>query len=202
MDNERDTWNRRYSNGSHFSQKPDPFLVKAYDNFIQPLFPQGGTALDLAGGIGRHAIWLAQRGWRVTLLDISEVGLNQARRNATQLAKRIKFRVTDLKSFSGASRYDLVLAFFYLERAILPELLRSVKTGGLLVYKTYTRKPQNLDGGPSHPSHLLDENELLRAFAGMRVLGYRETIRERGIAEFVGRKNAPAISPDRRQAKK
>ncbi len=190
MEDERESWNRRYSEGSHMSRTPDPFLVKAYDNFIQPLYPKGGTALDVAGGIGRHAIWLAQRDWRVTLLDISDVAIGQANQNAGKHADRIDLHMQDLTNFSSAETYDLVLVFFYLERRILPELERSLKSGGLLVYKTYTREQQKFEGGPTHPLHLLEENELLRSFSGLRVLYYRETIRERGVAEFVGRRRS------------
>ena len=67
---ERQDWNRRYSDGSHASFEPDPFLNSAYDDFIQPLFPKSGSALDIAGGTGRHAIWLAELRWKVTVVDI------------------------------------------------------------------------------------------------------------------------------------
>ena len=45
--------------------------------------PMKGRALDVAGGTGRHARWLAQRGLRVTLCDISPVALAAARGSAT-----------------------------------------------------------------------------------------------------------------------
>ena len=62
MDSERDKWNRRYREGSHGSHEPDPLLLHAYENFIEPLFPEAGRALDVAGGVGRHAIWMAEHG--------------------------------------------------------------------------------------------------------------------------------------------
>ena len=79
---EKSSWNKKYSEGSHSSLEPDPFLVSAYDEFLSGRPP--GLALDVAGGVGRHAIWLAQRGWRMKLLDISEVGIQQAEENAKQ----------------------------------------------------------------------------------------------------------------------
>ena len=82
MLNERTSWNRKYRTGSHSSLQADPFLPYAYERFIKSAFPSPGTALDLAGGIGRHAIWLARRDWRVTLLDISEVAIAKAQENA------------------------------------------------------------------------------------------------------------------------
>ena len=188
MPSERASWDRKYREGSHLSLQPDPFLLQAYREFIEPIFPTGGAALDLAGGPGRHAIWLAQRGWRVTLADISEVGVAKAKENAGEYADRIQFQVRDLATFTaGPEQYDLVLVFFYLQREIFPELVKVLRPGGLLIYKTYTRLQSEFAGGPTHPMHLLEENELLRAFLGLSVLYYRETIRGRGVAELVGR---------------
>ena len=192
MENERESWNRRYREGSHGSLTPDPLLLLAYDNYIRPLFPRPGRALDVAGGIGRHAIWLARRGWGVTLIDISDVGLAKARKNARGLSKRIEFEVADLRRFkAGRKRYDLIVVFFYLERRIFPELIKTLRPGGLLIYKTYTLEQRKFGGGPSHPLHLLKENELLRAFSSFGVLYYAETIQGRGLAELVGRKRNP-----------
>src|SRR5258707_15040488 len=115
MNDERTSWDRRYQEGSHGSHEPDSFLVNSYAEFIEPLFPKGGVALDVAGGFGRHAIWLAERRWRVTLSDISEVGIAKAREHAGELAKQIDFQVCDLSNFSaGNAPYNLILGFFYL----------------------------------------------------------------------------------------
>lgn len=188
-ENERDRWNRRYRAGSHTPLVPDPFLLTAFHDYIEPLLPHGGSALDVAGGAGRHAIWLAQRGWRVTLVDISDVGIGRARTNAKRLADRIEFEVAYMKKFKARrQRYDVVMVFFYLERGIFPELVKALRPGGLLVYKTYRSEQSKLKGGPKCPRHLLKENELLQAFRGLRVLYYAETARERAVAEFIGRK--------------
>jgi len=188
-ESERESWNRRYRDGSHGSLRPDPFLVSAFDEYIQPNFPKAGSALDVAGGVGRHATWLARRQWQVTLIDISAVGVEKARENAHDLSHRIDFRVADLNDFeSGRERFDLILVFFYLQRSIFSELTASLRPGGLLLYKTYTLEQKKFPGGPSHPMHLLKPNELLKAFAKLRILYYKETIQDRCVAEFVGRK--------------
>src|SRR6476620_3786372 len=101
---EKASWNKKYSEGSHSSLEPDPFLMSAYDEFLFGTSP--GLALDVAGGVGRHAIWLAQRGWRVKLLDISEVGVKQAEDNAkrTGTASSITAEVRDLNSGQDLGR--------------------------------------------------------------------------------------------------
>jgi tellurite methyltransferase len=187
---EKSLWDKKYSEGSHGSLQPDPFLVTAYEEFLSAASP--GLALDVAGGVGRHAISLAQRGWRVKLVDISEIGVKQAEENAKQTgtASSIATEVRDLNSVQdiGREQYDLVVVFFFLQRELFPVLAAAIKPGGHLIYKTYTTEQQRFNGGPSHPMFLLQPNELLHAFPSLRVLHYHETIQERGVAELVARK--------------
>jgi len=187
---EKTLWDKKYGVRSHSSLEPDPFLVSAYDEFLFGTTP--GFALDVAGGVGRHSIWLAQRGWRVKLLDISEVGIQQAMENAKRsgTASSISADICDLNTMQdlGREQYDLVVVFFFLQRELFPALLDVIKPGGILIYKTYTTEQKNFSGGPSHPMFLLEPNELLHAFRSMRVLHYHETIQEKGVAELVARK--------------
>ena len=187
---EKSSWNKKYSEGSHSSLEPDPFMVSAYDEFLSGSAP--GLALDVAGGVGRHSIWLAQRGWRIKLLDISDVGIKQAEANAksTGTAASISLEVRDLHVMQdlGREQYDLVVVFFFLQRDLFPAVAAALKPGGLLIYKTYTAEQKNFAGGPSHPMFLLEPNELLHAFSSMHVLHYHETIQGKGVAELVARK--------------
>jgi tellurite methyltransferase len=189
MYDEQTSWNRKYREGSHCSLRVDPLLPYAYEQFISPAFPNSGTAMDLAGGVGRHAIWLARRGWRVTLLDISEVATVMAQENARACRNRMIFEWADATQFkAGPRKYDVVLVFFYLERKIFPELIKALRPGGLLVYKTYTELQAKFGKGRTHPMYLLKQNELLRVFSKLNVLHYEETIRNRVIAQLVARK--------------
>src|SRR5271157_4582265 len=160
-DSERERWNQKYLESPASWLVPDPFLSRAFSEYILPLFPQGGSALDLAGGAGRHAIWLAKQGWEVTLIDISEAGVGQARQNAGPLASHIHVVVDDLTHFKASqTHFEVVMAFFYLERAIFPEMVKAVRPGGLLLYKTHTLAQAKLAGGPKNPAHLLEPGEL------------------------------------------
>ena len=184
---ERARWNRKYGEGSHTSLEPDPFLLEAYEEFVAPLFPAPGAALDVAGGVGRHAIWLAQRGWQVTLVDISEVGTAKASENAAVAGVPLRVETADLLTYNfGHEAYNLILVFFYLQRELFSRMAAALKPGGLIVYKTYTREHQNFARfGLQHPMFFLEPNELLHAFPGLHVLHYRETLREKGVAELV-----------------
>jgi SAM-dependent methyltransferase len=192
-DNEREHWNRKYREAPGSWLVPDPFLPRAFSEYILPLFPRGGSALDLAGGAGRHAIWLAKQGWEVTLIDISETGVEQARQNAGPLASHIRLVVDDLTHFRASQTefevaFDVVMAFFYLKREIFSELVTAVRPGGLLVYKTYTRAQAELPSGPKSPAHLLEPGELVELVDGLNVLHYREDVAENATAELVARR--------------
>ena len=172
---------------------PDPFLPRAFSEYILPLFPHGGSALDLAGGAGRHSIWLAKQGWKATLIDISETGVEQARQNAGPLASHIHFVVDDLTHFKAAqtqfeAAFEVVMTFFYLERRLFSEIAKAVRPGGLLLYKTYTLAQARLPRGPKNPAHLLEQGELLRLADGLRVLHYREEMAETATAELVAKR--------------
>jgi SAM-dependent methyltransferase len=211
-EDEHDRWNRKYRESPDSLTEPDPFLLQAFSQYIVPLFPGGGKALDLAGGAGRHAIWLAKKGWEVTLIDISEAGVELARHNAGALATHIRFVVDDLTHFKASqirsaaslknaslkkatlekdtleNAFELVLVFCYLDRAIFPEIVKAIRPGGLLVYKTHTVLQAERQCGPKNPAHLLQPGELPQLVDGLRILHYREVVAGRATAELVAKK--------------
>ncbi len=195
-DKERERWNRKYREFVACTEPrtaPDPFLERSFSEFILPAFPDGGSALDVAGGAGRHAIWLAKQSWQVTIIDISEAGVEQARQNAGPLASHIHFVVDDLTRFEAAQTqfadaFDVVMVFFYLERRMLAEILKALRPGGLFIYKTYTSPQGKLSRGPKNPEHLLNPGELLQLASGLQILQYSENVSEGAVAELVARR--------------
>jgi tellurite methyltransferase len=189
--NEKKAWNRKYLDAPEKWLEPDQFLLRAYDEFLRDMKP--GEALDLAGGAGRNAIWLAQKGWQVRLIDISDVGLGFAREKATKLgqhAGRVEIEIADLNTISdlGSECYNLIAVFFFLRRALFPALIRALKPGGFLIYKTYTLDRMKVPGGPGDPRYLLGPNELLKGFAALRILHYHETLEGKAAAELVAQR--------------
>ena len=84
---EKNKWDARYKDHPESWTEPDDFLVRVYDQFLQS--QPAGLALDLAGGAGRNSTYLLERGWNVTLMDISEVALGLAREKANSLEDRV-----------------------------------------------------------------------------------------------------------------
>ena len=83
---EQERWNAKFIAGEAQSLQPDPFVIEVCSS-LKP-----GRALDLAGGAGRHALWLAQRGWNATLADVSDEGLAIAGRRAEEAGVTLTLR--------------------------------------------------------------------------------------------------------------
>ena len=77
------------------------------------------------------------------------------------------------------------MGFFYLDRAIFPEILASVGPGGFLIYKTYTVGQVARSAGPKDARYLLQHGELLRLAEELKTLHYRETNGKKATAEIV-----------------
>jgi tellurite methyltransferase len=182
-------WNTRYSAGSHSDSIPDEFLVSAFEKFLAAEPP--GRALDVAGGAGRNALWLAERGWRVKLIDVSDVAVHLADQRARELtAGSMTTEVRDVSARPdfGDEQFELIIVFYFLDRQLCPALIRALKPGGFLLYRTYTVEQRRFGAGPSDARYLLEPEELRNAFGGFEILHYRETVTDKATEELVARK--------------
>ncbi len=165
------TWDEKHKT-THGESTPSSFLEHIFKQ--QSWNIQTGRALDIATGQGRNALYLAERGFVVEAVDISEVGLEEARRQAGAKGLSVDFKQADLGSAEfPESEYDLIVNFNFLQRSLIPKLKRSLKIGGHIIFETYL-VDQRLVGHPKNPAYLLDHNELLEFFREFRVLFYRE----------------------------
>jgi SAM-dependent methyltransferase len=185
----RAEWDRRYTDEKERWREPDLSLPTLYEEFLRPAFPNGGRALDVAGGMGRHAMWLAERGWDVTLWDFSAVALENMNQIAAERNVAVNAVKADVRSADfGNGVYDLIVVFYFLEREVLPKLVPALRPGGFLLYKTYTLEQLDFEKGPKDEAYLLKPNELLRSFPRLQVVHYKELVTDGGRAEILGRK--------------
>src|SRR5215216_2618503 len=91
-DFDRDKWNAKYADRSFAPTEPSAVLMG-----LVKYLPTRGRAIDIAGGAGRNAIWLAQRGLETTLADISAVGLKLAHDRAAAAGVKINTLEIDLE---------------------------------------------------------------------------------------------------------
>jgi SAM-dependent methyltransferase len=146
-------WDQRYADQQQWSSGPNALVAR----LLTGLPP--GEAVDLAAGEGRHALWLAALGWRVTAVDFSAVGLE---RGASQPgAERVTWVTADVTTWTAppASVDLVVVAYLHLpEPDILAVLTRAVgwlRPGGrLLVLGHDVANITSGVGGPQDPAIL------------------------------------------------
>ena len=170
---DRHKWNERYQENAGRS-KPS-YLVTRYHHLAHV-----GRALDVACGNGRNSLYLAETGFHVDAVDISEVAIER-------LAGRhpdIETIRTDLDAWIvPKARYDLIVNIKFLDRRLLPMLENGLTPGGVLIFEAFLSADDD--------RFCLRPNELLHAFAGLRVVYYEEQKRDqtqkfKAIARFVG----------------
>jgi len=187
---QRAHWDLKYEQGLTSLIQPDPFFISAYEQFVDQSFPSAGTALDLAGGLGRHALWLASRNWRVTVVDLSDVAIGKLSKAALKLNVNLDLLVGDAAEYKfEPTRFDLILLFYHLDRNLFPRMVSALKPSGLLMCKMSVQWVS--DGSlAAVNADLLGRNELPSLVPELHVLYQEERpVRGRGVVEFVGRKS-------------
>lgn len=157
-------WNARYAAREQPPEAgPLPLLSSAVAGV------PGGRALDLACGAGRHALWLAARGWRVAAVDGSSAALDRllARAGDAGCRECIEPHVADLEAdppeFTiAAGAYDLIVDCHFLHRPLFPLIRNGVCPGGLFVGALHI--PAS-DGFRGH-GYVLERGELARLATG------------------------------------
>ena len=141
---ERERWNARYRAGEGPGE-PSSFLTG-----IQQL-PTAGTALDVAGGAGRNALWLAARGLDVTLADISDAGLEIAAAAARARSLPVETVRCDLATTElPPGPWDVIVCIDFLERRVFSQFAATMADRGLLVASLATVRNRERHARPSH----------------------------------------------------
>jgi SAM-dependent methyltransferase len=135
---------------------PTPWIVQ-----WAGLVPPQATVLDLAAGGGRHAVFFARRGHKVTAVDrdVSRVPDDPG-------IERLEADLEDGSPWPLSDRrFGGVVVTNYLHRPLVPQLLEAVAPGGVLLYQTFMVGNERF-GKPSNPDHLLKDGELLELVRG------------------------------------
>ena len=166
---DRDKWNAKYKQAESAPTEPS-ILLKS----LEGILPRRGRALDVAGGAGRHAIWLAKRGLDVTLADISAVGLEIARRRSHLAGTSIDTCEIDFTVDPfPAGPWDLIVSFHYLWRPLFDVFPNVLAAGGILVFVQPTRS--NLQRNEKPPEgFLLEDGELPTLVTGLSIIRHEE----------------------------
>jgi tellurite methyltransferase len=169
------TWDEKYnSQDVDFSKEPAFFLKKQIHRLSR------GKALDVAMGTGRNSIFLAKHGYEVDGVDFSEVAIEKVNSFAQKDSLPIHPERADLTHYQIAEKnYDLIINFYFLERALFPMMEKGLKKNGMLLFETYTVE-QARYGRPRNPDYLLRPNELLKSFHNLYIIYYHERLEQEG----------------------
>lgn len=167
---ERTKWDKRYGEGTYQPRTwPSPFLLEWLPQFNK------GRALDIACGTGRNALALAEAGFEVEAVDISEIALNMGRAEAEKRGLELEWSATDIDEISLApGRYSLITVIRYRNTSLWPKLIDALSPGGWLLAEHHFKTEADVEG-PSN-NFRLDPQELLKAFGSLRIVFYQETV--------------------------
>ena len=151
-------WDSKHTARGFFPPLPSKLLT-AHQAFL-PQSPAGGKALDVAGGSGRHALWLAERGFAATLVDVSEAGLQIARDEAAARRLDVTTLCADLETDPfPPGPWQVILCFHYLHRPLFAEFAAQLAADGVIMIVQPTIRNLERHSRPSR-SFLLEEGEL------------------------------------------
>ena len=181
-----EAWDQRYAASELvWSREPNQFVAAE----LADLAP--GTAVDLAAGEGRNAIWLASRGWSATAVDFSQVALDKGAQLVDEagigLEGTVAWVCADATTWQPAEPVDLVVvAYLQLpaedRRRAVRGAVTMLRPGGtlLLVAHDSTNLTEGT-GGPQDPSVLMTAEDVLDDLSGLDV----EVVRAERVAREV-----------------
>ena len=166
------SWDERYGGeGFVWKTEPNQFLVAE----VADLPP--GKALDIACGEGRNAVWLAGRGWEVTGVDFSPVGLAKARRLAAEHGVDVDWVEADVVEWDPpVATFDLVVVFYLhlpsdARHRVMAHAQDALADGGtLLVVGHDTANLTDGYGGPQDVTVLFTPEQVASDLAGLQIV--------------------------------
>lgn len=149
-------WDKKFSREGYFyGFEPNAFIASKTDL----LFPQGDV-LCLGEGEGRNAVYLASKGFDVTALDASPIGISKALMMATNKGVSFKVELLDLEQWQPTEYYDAVVtSYLHLEDPLrtqaFTQAIQTLKTGGYFIGEFFSLNQIPRDsGGPKKPELL------------------------------------------------
>ncbi len=165
MHEDKERWNERYLD----NPMPD-YVTPVIEKYIA--HANVGQALDIACGTGRNTHFLAEKGFDVDAVDISDYALKRIKKSPT-----INKIDADLDKYNIApNKYDLIVNINYLNRRLVSQMKDGLKQGGVIIFETFIIAHGDFKIPTMNLDYLLRKNELLHSFIGLDIVYYEEYI--------------------------
>jgi tellurite methyltransferase len=174
VEGDRERWNERWAERGRGTAHRSMVI-----ELIEPWLPATGRALSVGGGGSTESLALADRGLDVTVVDVSDVGLDMARGQAEAAGRSITTVCADLDAEPPPpGPWDVIVVANYLNRDLLARLGTELRPGrGVLALAIATVTNLERSPRPARP-HLLEPDEILSLVPGLEVLHHSEAWRE------------------------
>ena len=170
---DKEKWNKKYSQ-ENFPWQDASKIVKEFYS----LAPKG-KALDLACELGRNSIFLAEKGFYVDAVDISDIALKNLKNK-----KNINPVEADLDFYNiEQNKYSLIVNINYLNRRLIPQIKEGLIKGGVVIFETFVLCNEKGVFQPKNKDFLLRKNELIHLFLDMQIVFYSEKTVEKPNGE-------------------
>jgi len=178
---DKNHWEAKYSGDGYEPNREPSALLTEWLGDRPP-----GRALDLACGAGRNALYLAEKGYEVTAVDVSPRAIALAEAFAREKGLTINWVVADLDNYTIPGQYDLmVISFFFINRNMVFPIIAALNQGGLFFYESIMLPPgAAADEKHKHRFHF-QPGELKQLFPGLSAIRYEER-------QVVGKDGLPA----------
>lgn len=174
-------WDQKYNVDEYiYGKEPNDFLIQQFHHI-----KENGDVLCLAEGEGRNAVYLAKKGFNVTAVDSSEVGLNKAKKLALENNVEVNFILANLQDFDmGLNKYDAIVSIFChldvpLRINLHKNVVQALKLNGVFILEAYSTEQLNYKtGGPSAVEELMSIGLLNTELRGLKFSHLLEQTRE------------------------
>lgn len=179
-------WEEKYRSGDCGREDAPTILVVEIAKKLAP-----GTAIDLACGVGRNALYLAEQGWAVTAVDGSKKAIELVQRRSAAHGVKVHTKVADLTTpdfTMPPDEFDLIVIAYYLQRDLFAKAKAAVRPGGVVVAIAHTpelgEKWSEKRARPGELRRFFDGWEFLWEYEGPS----RDPAHRRPVAEIAARR--------------
>lgn len=142
---------------------------------------KGGEILDIGGGEGRNALFLAAAGFHVTLVDLSKTGVEKFEREAKIRGLVVKAKIIDITKTGIDQMYDGIIASYIFQhltdvaaRKVIAQMKEKTRTRGFNIVSVLTTEGDFYKRNPITKNFYPKPNELKEIYNEWEIVDYRK----------------------------